>query len=311
MADPTRLYVQTLGQELPPRDVGEAYARKLGRLRAMVEGADAVALGIGSGVSTAAGYDFYHGSEAFDRAFGDFERAHGFRTLFDGLYHVFGTNEEQWAFNAAVACFVADLPLGKPYLDLAEALRGKDHFVLTTNIDGQASRAFGDEKVWEFQGDLRYVQCSQPCCDEVEDFVPRARQLVGATRVEGRDGFSAPRVPAEMLPRCPGCRRLMAPWARDERFLEGRLWREQRARYEGFLRRHLVERADRVLFLELGVSSMTPAVIKLPFWDMAACNSRTRYAVVNLAEANTPLQLGDRALAITADIARVATDLRR
>lgn len=303
------LYVQTLAQPLPAQDTDDpaVYAEKLARLRALIDSADAVVLGIGSGVSTAAGYDFYHGSEAFDRRFGAFERAHGFATLFDGLYHVFGTNEEQWAFNAAVTDFVARLPVGEPYLDLAVALEGKDHFVLTTNVDGQAERAFGAERTFPFQGDLRYLQCPQPCNDEVVDGTEIARSLVSATEI-GEGGML--RVPSELLPRCEECGWLMVPWVRDERFLEGRAWRERRALYEAFLTRHLVDRHDRVLFFELGVSSMTPAVIRLPFWDMVARNPESFYVCVNDRETTTPVQLGERALVITADIARVACDLR-
>lgn len=303
------LYVQTLSQPLPRQDTDKPaiYADKLTRLRALIADADAVVLGIGSGVSTAAGYDFYHGSKAFDRRFGTFERGHGFGTLFDGLYHVFGTNEEQWAFDAAVMDFVTGLPVGQPYLDLAAGMRDKEHFVLTTNIDGQVERTFGRDRTFAFQGDLRYLQCPQPCNDEILEGADVARRLVAATEM-GEDGV--PRVPTDLLPRCEDCGWLMVPWVRDERFLEGRVWRERRSRYAAFLTRHLVERHDRVLFLELGVSSMTPAVIRLPFWDMVARNPETFYACVNDRETTTPVQLGERALVVTADIARVAHDLR-
>lgn len=302
------LYVQTLTQALPPQDTAEPmlYKDKIVRLLKAVDRADAVVLGIGSGASTAAGYDFYHHSKAFDQRFNAFERAHGFATLFDGLYHVFGTNEEQWAFNAAVIEWVAGLPVGQPYLDLVQALAQKDFFVLTSNVDGQVPRAFAADRVFEFQGDLRYLQCVQPCNDEVVSGQGIAQQLVAATQV-GADGV--PRVPSELLPRCEDCGWLMTPWVRDQNFLEGGLWAEQRERYQAFLSRHLLDTQDRVLFLELGVNSMTPAVIRLPFWDMVARNPQTFYVCVNDRETTTPVQLGDRAVVITADIARVTHDL--
>lgn len=205
-------YVQTLSQPLPPQDTDDpaVYEAKIDRLRNLVDGADAVVLGIGSGVSTAAGYDFYHGSRAFDRRFAAFERAHGFGTLFDGLYHVFGSNEEQWAFDAAVIDFVAGLPVGEPYLDLATAMRDRDYFVLTTNVDGQAERAFGSERTFAFQGDLRYLQCPQPCNDEVTEGTEMARRLVAATEIGPtalpvcrRTSFHAARTAAGSW--CHGC----------------------------------------------------------------------------------------------------------
>ena len=66
---------------------------------------------------------------------------------------------------------------------------------------------------------------------------------------------------------------MLAPWVRDDTFLEGRAWKAQVDRYHAFLRRWLLEETDKsVLLLELGVGEMTPSVIKLPFWELAARN---------------------------------------
>lgn len=305
-----RLYVQTLDQPLPPQDTRDrgVFERKIERLHALLSGADAVVIGAGSGMSTASGYDFYHESELFDAAFGAFSKAHGFTTLFDGMYHLFPDNEQQWAFNAAVADFADALPLGEPYRRLARIVEGMEHFVLTTNVDGQVPRAFDEGRYWLFQGDLRFMQCSQPCDDEVVHDRALMQRLLSEA-MSGAEGI--PRVSSDSLPRCPHCHRLMAPWVRDTAFLEGFLWRAQKAAYEAFLTRHLVEGEGNVLFLELGVSSMTPSIIKMPFWDMVVRNPRTSYVEVNCAEETTPLQLGDRAMVITADIARVMEELER
>jgi NAD-dependent SIR2 family protein deacetylase len=305
-----RLYVQTLDQPLPPQDTRDkgVFARKIERLHALLSGADAVVIGAGSGMSTASGYDFYHESELFDAAFGAFRKAHGFATLFDGMYHLFPDNEQQWAFNAAVADFADALPLGEPYRRLAKIVEDMEHFVLTTNVDGQVPRAFDEGRYWLFQGDLRFMQCSQPCDDAVVHDCGLTVRLLSET-VQGAD--DSPRVPSDLLPRCPHCHRLMAPWVRDTAFLEGSLWRAQKSAYEAFLTRHLMEGEGNVLFLELGVSSMTPSIIKMPFWDMVARNPRASYVEVNCAEETTPLQLGDRAMVITADIARVMEELER
>jgi NAD-dependent SIR2 family protein deacetylase len=310
MPEVSHLYVQTLGQELPAQDTGEALARKVERLTELIDRADAVVMGIGSGVSTSAGYDFYHPSRAFDEAFGAFERAHGFQTLFDGLYHPFSSNEEMWAFNAAAMSWMARLPLGGVYEDLARIVAGKPHFVLTTNVDGQVPRAFQPGRVWEFQGNLRSVQCSQPCTDETRDFLEGADRLVTATEISG----GVPRISYDLLPRCGECRRLMVPWVRDEHFCESGEWQAARASYEAFLQAHLVEGGERVLFLEMGVSSMTPAIIKLPFWSMAGRFPQAFYVDVNVGDRSSPAQLGPRALTITADASEtvrlVASKLR-
>ena len=302
-----RLYVQTLGQPLPPQDTEDPalYMRKVEQLASLINDADAVVVGIGSGMSTSAGYDFYHQSDLFDFAFDSFRRAHGFDTLFDGMYHMFSTNEEQWAFNAAVSDFAECLPVGAPYRKLAMLLSGKEHFVLTTNVDGQVPRAFAKGSYWLFQGDMRFLQCSQPCNDEVVHDVSVTMGLLASMSV-GEDGV--PRIPTDRLSRCPECNHLMAPWVRDVNFAEGRLWREQKDAYEKFVGNHLAA-GHRVLFLELGVSSMTPAIIKLPFWSMTERYDNAFYVCVNRAEASAPQQLGQRGMAMTADLARVIDSL--
>lgn len=299
-----RLYVQTLGQDLPSQDTDdmEGFLAKVVRLKELVDTADAIVVGIGSGMSTAAGLDFYHHTESFDRAFGPFEQAHGFATLFDGMYHVFASNGERWAFDAAVVRYVDGLATGQPYLDLASVLEGRDHFILTTNVDGQVPRAFPEDRIWCFQGDMRFLQCGQPCHGDVYDAV---RWAEGVAAAEGNPLTLS----YDDLPRCSECHRLMVPWVRDEHFLEGDLWQEQKRRYERFLDRHLARETGRVLFLEMGVSSMTPAIIKLPFWDMGARNPHTFYVDVNRADATVPLQLGGRAMVMTADIAHVTSTL--
>lgn len=310
MASLINLYAQSLDVATPPQDTENSavFQEKVQRLANQISCADAIVVGIGSGLSTASGYDFYHKSPRFDEEFATFEQAHGFETLFDGLFHVFGSNEEQWAFNAAVAEYIRKLPVGKPYKDLEKAFAGSDYFVITTNVDGQAARAFPEDRVFLFQGDLRYWQCSQPCCEQILDNEHLAQRIRNTTFLDER---GIPRADAELLPRRSECGHLMTPWIRDINFLEGNLWHEQEERYLEFLRKHLEVRKDKVLFLELGVSSMTPAIIKFPFWSMCDKNPQTEYVCVNKGEASTPKHLGSRASVITSDLSPAISALEK
>ena len=259
--------------------------------------ADAVVVGVGSGLSSAGGCNHYHTGDAFLRGFSGFEKRHGFSTLMDGYYHMYSSNEEEWAYLASYLAFMIDEPAYEPYVDLAAVLHGKPHFVLTTNIDTQVTKAFPENVVWTFQGDARFLQCCQPCGDELFEAEPVVRQIYASLDEELR-------CPTELLPRCPHCHRIMRPWVRDETFLEGTHWNEGRAQYEVFLQHHLLG-GEKVLFLELGVGDMTPTVIKLPFWQMTSDNSNARYCSVNVVKANAPEQLGDRGLAVAGDLAKV------
>lgn len=272
------------------------------RLRRWIDEAEALVVGIGSGMSSAAGFDHYHWSPWAQKHLGRFRDAWGVASPMDGLYRLHSKPEERWAYLAAYSTAMLDAPLGRPYADLVEALGDKPLFVLTTNVDCQPSRAFGDERTFAFQGDVRFLQCRQPCCDELHDARrPYGRMLEGIG--------SALEIPGDLVPRCPACGWQMEPWVRDDTFLQGARWREGRARYEGFLRTHLMGGA-RTLFLELGVGEMTPSVITLPFWEMTQRHPAARFARVNLSETGAPAQLGERALSISGDLADVAGELK-
>lgn len=83
----------------------------------------------------------------------------------------------------------------------------------------------------------------------------------------------------------------MAIWPRPSR--------ENLERYESFVS----ERGNgRVLLLELGVGEMTPGIITLPFWSMTAKLPDAHLLSVNISNGSAPLQLGNKAEAIQADL---------
>ena len=112
----------------------------------------------------------------------------------------------------------------------------------------------------------------------------------------GSAGFE---IRSEDVPRCPHCGWQLVPWVRDDTFLQGTAWRKGLERYEHFAR----ERgSSRVLLLELGVGEMTPGIITLPFWSMTAKLPDAHLLSVNISGDSAPLQLGNKAEAIRADL---------
>ena len=58
----------------------------------------------------------------------------------------------------------------KQYLDLYELLKDKEHFIITTNIDGQFEKAgFKKENIFTPQGDYALFQCSSSCSNKLYD----------------------------------------------------------------------------------------------------------------------------------------------
>lgn len=89
--------------------------------------------------------------------------------------------------------------------------------------------------------------------------------------------------------------------------LQGMAWREGLGRYERFVR----ERGSgHVLLLELGVGEMTPGIITLPFWSMAAKLPDAHLLSVNISGGSAPLQLGSKAEAIQADLGTLLSAAR-
>lgn len=268
----------------------ESYRCALAELQRRIDEADAVLVGAGSGLSSAAGYNHYHWAPYFARALAPFREHYGFKSPFDGFYHLFSDYETQWGYYGAYIKAMQDAPTGAPYEHLARILAkaGKPFHMLTTNIDGQCQRVFPAERITSFQGDFDFLQCSQPCCDKLRDDHDLARALTA-----NLDERLA--VPSELVPRCELCGRVMAPWVRDDTFLEGAAWREGIARYQAFLDQW-ADGGHRLLLLELGVGEMTPGVIKLPFWALAQNVPGVFYASANLAPTAPPLQLAENSL---------------
>lgn len=89
------------------------------------------------------------------------------------------------------------------------------------------------------------------------------------------------------------------PWACGDTLLQGAARREGLGRCGRFVR----ERGNgRVLLLELGVGEMTPGIITLPFWSMAAKLPDAHLLSANISGGSAPLQLGSKAEAIRADL---------
>ena len=270
------------------------------RLREALEGAEAVVVGAGAGLSAAAGFDY--GGARFQAHFADFEAKYGFRDMYAGGFYLYATEGERWAFwSRSILLNRWDAGVGEPYRDLLALLEGREYFVLTTNVDHQFQKAgFDKGRLFYTQGDYGLFQCARPCCQKTWDNEAWVRAMAAAERDM--------RVPADLLPRCPVCGGPATTNLRvDGRFVQDEGWQAAAARYQDFLRRH---GTGRVLYLELGVGGNTPVIIKYPFWRLTAQNQEALYACVNAGEAWAPEGLEDRAILVDGDLGPVLRGLR-
>ena len=272
------------------RQSTQNFSTQIDKLRAALAMADAVVVGAGAGLSTAAGYTY--SGPRFSRLFGDFAARYGFSDMYSGGFYPYDTLEEHWAFwSRYVMCNRYDPIPGRVYQQLLDLLRNRDYFVLTTNVDHCFQRAgFDKQRLFYTQGDYGLFQCSRPCCQETWDNENAIRAMV--------DQQSDLRIPGELVPHCPHCGAPATMNLRsDGTFVEDEGWHKAAARYSEFLRRH---EGMHTLYLEIGVGGNTPGIIKYPFWQMTAANPRATYACVNLGEACAPRELERQSILIDA-----------
>lgn len=285
-------------------DALQALSGSVQDLARLLDQVDAVVVGIGAGMSSAAGLSYT--GERFKKYFADFRSAYGIRDMYSGGFYPFPNLETYWAWwSRHILINRFDAPVGKPYLQLVELLQnllesGVEYFAITTNVDHQLQRAGIDKaRLFYTQGDYGLLQCSRACTPETYDNEQVVRAMVNEQHNL--------RVPSELVPRCPHCGAPMAPNLRaDDTFVEDAGWHQACNAYVDFLVRH---EHDRVLYWELGVGDNTPVIIKYPFWIMTAENPQAHYATVNVASPFAPAEIVNRSCGIQGDIANVMDDL--
>lgn len=256
-------------------------------------------IGAGAGLSTSAG--FVYTGERFEKYFSDFARKYGFQDMYSGGFYPFDTPEEHWAYWNRYIYINRYQDAPKPvYDDLLKLVQDKDYFVITTNVDHCFQKAgFDKKRLFYTQGDYGLFQCSEPCCQETFDNEAVIRQMV-----EQQKNM---KVPTELLPVCPHCRKPMTMNLRsDNKFVEDEGWHKAAERYENFLR---TRAGGRILFLELGVGYNTPVIIKYPFWQMTAKSPDATYVCINQGQAVCPQEIERQSVCINADIGQVLQSL--
>ena len=236
---------------------------KISRLKNELKAADAVVIGAGAGLSTAAGLTY--SGERFKRHFFDFAEKYGIRDIYSGGFFPFPDEETRWAWWARHIYFNRYIDPPKPvYNKLLDLVKDKDYFVITTNVDHQFQRAgFDKKRLFYTQGDYGLFQSVNPSIQKTydnEEWVKKAmdtqgfclivqenssaddsgmvKDAEGVYQVPG-DGKIAMRIPSDLIPKCPDDGGDVTMNLRaDDSFVEDEGWHRASAAYSDFLRRH-------------------------------------------------------------------------
>lgn len=276
----------------------QSYQENIKKLKSEIETADAILIGAGAGMSTSAGLTY--SGERFHRYFSDFHEKYGIRDIYSGGFYPYDTLEEYWAWWSRHIYYNRyDISPGKPYMDLLKLVRGKDYFVLTTNVDHQFQNAgFDKKRLFYTQGDYGLWQCSRACHQKTYDNEETVRKMLAEQKNM--------KIPSELIPKCPLCGAPMTMNLRsDDTFVQDEGWYAAANRYEDFIRRH---ENLHILLMELGVGANTPVIIKYPFWKMTSKNPNAVYACINKGEAFCPPEIEKQSICLDADIGKVLAD---
>ena len=284
----------------------------ISRLKTEIETAEAIVIGAGAGLSTAAGLTY--SGERFLKYFGDFAERFGIRDMYSGGFYPFPDAETRWAWWARHIYYNRYVSAPRPvYEDLRKLVQGKDCFVITTNVDHQFQRAgFDKKRLFYTQGDYGLFQSVNPAIRKTydnEEWVMQAMEAQGFVRNEKgifempAGGSVSMKIPALLIPKCPddGSDVTMNLRA-DDSFVEDEGWHRASAAYADFLRRH---EGMHVLFLEIGVGMNTPVICKYPFWQMTKDNPKAVYACLNFNDAYCPVEIEKQSVCIDGDSAEV------
>ncbi|CAM5646989.1 MULTISPECIES: NAD-dependent protein deacetylase of SIR2 family [Streptomyces] len=267
-----------------------------GTIRAWLTEADRVLVTAGAGLSAAAGYDY-----------GDEDR---FRVLFPALHRA-GLRSRYmvgvplppallWGYWAVHIDDIRFSAAPNPLYRRLRALVGdKDHWVMTSNVDGLFARSgFAPDRIFTPQGDYGRYQCATPCTPTTWDSRPLVARLLAAY-----DPATGAVTDPDALPRCPNCGGEAEINVRiGPRFVDTPYLPAAR-RLQSWL--GTAPAGTRLLILEFGAGFNTPGVIRWPGEDLTRRFPRARLVRVNPTHPGTPAELADRALPVPADAHRL------
>ncbi|HEX7308000.1 hypothetical protein [Lentzea sp.] len=258
-------------------------------LERWLDEADRVLVAAGAGLSAAAGYD-YSDTRRFAELFPALHRR-GLRAR----YQLIGLPLPPALLWGYWGVHVGDIRFGEEpnpvYARLRELVGARDHFVLTSNVDGLFARnGFAEDRVWTPQGDYGRYQCETPCTRETWP----SRPIVEAA-LAGCDASTGETSAVPSCPRCGGP--VFLNVHKGPEYVPDH-YRPAGRRLRDWL-------ADDVLVIEIGAGWSTPAVIRRPVEQVVRALPGARLVRINRDHAEVPGDLAGRALSLRADVAEV------
>lgn len=264
--------------------------------------ADGILIGASNGLSIAEGYNIFANDELFRSHFSDFQRKYGFRSLIQGSFGGFQTENEMWSYYSRMAYhYMYHTQPSILMQSLYSLVKDKPHFVITSNTDDHFAMAGFDRKsIFEIEGNMKDMQCARGCHPKV--YSNRETVLTMRKQEQGME------IPSEYLPKCPICGGPMILHVPvNPAFVQDEVWQVQKERYMDFTDRF---HNQRLLILEFGVGARNQ-MIKAPFMKLACSESNAFYITFNKGEVYIHPQIQEKSMGVDGDLAVILPEVLR
>lgn len=280
------------------------YSDQMKRICALIEEADYVLIGGGSGLSAAGGIN-YGDPELFEKWYPEL-KAIGLNTIAHAISAFWKANDKNrlhyWAYWAKhIKNIRYDFPATGVYRQLYRLIKNKNHFVITTNVENQFAKAgFDPEVIYAPQGNYGLFQCIKPCSDTVYQNKEMVETMIANMDTEH---FA---IREEDVPICPKCGEYLVPNLRvDDTFVEVPHLINQE-KYVDFINEST---KGKLLLLELGVGYNTPVIIRYPFEQIAMKHDSAALVRINTSHSEPHFKLNDESVIIEEDISKVIDNI--
>lgn len=259
-----------------------SFLEKIKRARQLIDNADYVLIGLGSGFNSAFFIDEYAHAIA-EECFPDLCSSSRLKNVknIDDMLNTFAyitpRNEtEYWSFWGRIIwnyCFVPSVHSGCRYL--SELVKGKDSFILSTNPDTLLIHAGLLKNCFYFPlGNFEYLQCSVPCCEKVWNAFDYILPIFHALDSNNK-------IDIELIPHCPECGEYLVPnrYRNTHILVSSEASMTSISNFTKFLNR--IKDNDRVVLIEIGSGLKLPYVIRYRFENFVSCHGHSALIRIN------------------------------
>lgn len=261
-----------------------------------IKEADGILIGASNGLSIAEGYNIFADDERFKSCFSDFQEKYGFRSLIQGVFSRFESENEMWSYYSRMAYYYMYHTQPSTLMQtLYTLVKDKPYFVVTSNTDDHFAMAgFERQHIWELEGNMKDMQCAKGCHKQIY-----SNQEAVLTMRKHEHGME---IPSEYLLKCPVCGGMMQLHVPvNQAFVTDMEWDTQSKRYMDFIDEF---HNKKLLILEFGVGARNQ-MIKAPFMKLAYYEPNAFYITFNKGEIYIPTQIADKAIGVDGDLSEV------